>query len=114
MSIANKNINDLRSEISQISKEKHNKNKRKLKCFWTYPFGHFWGDHIGGSSYHRTCLLCGKNSCKGQNDGEWMRDVSCYAKRSKQFIKWIIGLKRKMRKIKPHRPIVIHGEPLTD
>jgi len=52
-----------------------------LKCFWTWPFGHIWGDNLcTGSSFDRQCVICYKESSKGSYTRCWHYDISSHAK----------------------------------
>jgi hypothetical protein len=44
-------------------------------CFWTWPFGHIWGE-AGSSSMSRACVCCGASSIRGIHDGEWKYDLT--------------------------------------
>lgn len=47
-----------------------------FQCFWTWPFGHIWGEHPDThSSYDRMCVICSKESTRGQYDGDWFFDL---------------------------------------
>jgi hypothetical protein len=39
-----------------------NVNGNYFLCFWTYPFGHIYGDHPSGSSWDGMCIFCGKET----------------------------------------------------
>lgn len=57
------------------------------KCFWTWPFGHIWGDSEFGKTYngYRDCVICGKSSWHGSYDGAWHYDlVDCIEKKRKR------------------------------
>lgn len=115
MCIVNKNIYQLRLKLSEMSRERIEQIKIKLRCFWTYPFGHVWGDHQNSTTYDRMCVLCGK-VCDCRNyDGYWFHDVASHIEeKSRHFIKSLIVLKRKLKKIKLRQPIIIHGASLWD
>jgi len=114
MNVVNSSISQLRSEISGISRKRIEQIKIKLKCFWTYPFGHVWGDYMRGTTYDRMCVLCGKVCDCRKCDGYWFRDVDSQIRgNSKHFMKSLIALKRKLRKIEPRQPIIIHGELMS-
>jgi hypothetical protein len=47
-----------------------------FRCYWTRPFGHIWRE--GQTSYNRTCVLCEKESTKGDYDGGWHYDLDVH------------------------------------
>ena len=47
-----------------------------FRCYWTRPFGHIWRE--GRTSYDRICVLCGKDSIKGNYDGGWYYDLNVH------------------------------------
>lgn len=54
------------------------KSLSKIRCFWTWPFGHIWGEHEsepGYGSFKRRCTICRRTSFKGRYDGDWMYDI---------------------------------------
>ncbi len=48
----------------------------RIRCFWTWPFGHVWGTHPSGSSYDRQCAICHTTETRGTYDGDWKYDLT--------------------------------------
>lgn len=100
-------FNDSES-LRRIKNQPRKKPPGKLRCFWTWPWGHIWGNN-NPNSYSRICVICGTHSDALLYGGMLSHDISdnsCWFEHS------LILLLKKLKRVRPFKKIVIRGEEI--